>query len=458
MCLSKNRETAAPEMYYRPFFAFAIFFLLVTGAGWGVYFLWEIARTGRVIATGLPLINAHGHSLIFGMAGMFILGFAAQAFPRLLGKPLAAPMLLKPVLAAYAGGVALTILAQVGALGQAGAQVALAAGVLESAAVVTFASQIVLIHRRGAMPVSGFWFAIYAALAFMAVCPIADALLTHSQLRSESRGELIYVTSIFQPAVRYLEYHGMILLMIAGVAARMLPSFYPIPVPTDRKMRVITALFVLGALLEATTFVAFRLSEDARWGSLMGLGWLMLAGGTLWLIWPWKPWRTWPDRANGRIERTAKFIRTSLIWLLVAWTMALLLPFWGMMTGTAFSHAFHGAARQAFVVGFVLQMIIGFSSRVVPTLCGILPTELPSLRGVWWMLNLGLALHITGMVGIDLTASARWALPPAGVLQWVALAWWAGHLVHCMVTGSRRAAEASRPNPHRVGLPVLQNH
>src|SRR5262249_47790080 len=67
---------------YRPFFAGGIAVALTLGAVWGAYLLLRIGFTGKFAAAGLHEVNAHGHAQIFGWVGLFVMGFAYQAFPR----------------------------------------------------------------------------------------------------------------------------------------------------------------------------------------------------------------------------------------------------------------------------------------------------------------------------------------------------------------------------------------
>src|SRR4029079_4959826 len=67
---------------YRPFFLAGIAVVLTLGAVWGAYLLAQIALAGRFTAVGVHEVNAHGHAQIFGWVGLFVMGFAYQAFPR----------------------------------------------------------------------------------------------------------------------------------------------------------------------------------------------------------------------------------------------------------------------------------------------------------------------------------------------------------------------------------------
>jgi hypothetical protein len=69
------------DAIYRPFFRAGILVALTAGAVWGAYLLLRIAWSGSFRAAGLHEVNAHGHAQIFGWVGLFVMGFAYQAFP-----------------------------------------------------------------------------------------------------------------------------------------------------------------------------------------------------------------------------------------------------------------------------------------------------------------------------------------------------------------------------------------
>src|SRR5262249_15122211 len=78
-------QTATPrpaDVIYRPFFRAGIVVVLTLGAAWGAWLLLRIGLEGSFAAAGLHEVNAHGHAQIFGWVGLFVMGFAYQAFPR----------------------------------------------------------------------------------------------------------------------------------------------------------------------------------------------------------------------------------------------------------------------------------------------------------------------------------------------------------------------------------------
>src|SRR5262249_36168014 len=96
--LPSGQGDAGPEVrredaIYRPFFKAGIVVVLTLGAVLGAYLLLRIAWSGAFTAAGLHEVNAHGHAQIFGWVGLFVMGFAYQAFPRFKHTSLAFPRL-----------------------------------------------------------------------------------------------------------------------------------------------------------------------------------------------------------------------------------------------------------------------------------------------------------------------------------------------------------------------------
>jgi len=81
------------DTIYRRFFLGGIALILTAGASWGAYLLWQIGFAGKFTGVPLQQVNAHGQAQIYGWCGLFIMGFAYQAFPRLWHTDLSKPRL-----------------------------------------------------------------------------------------------------------------------------------------------------------------------------------------------------------------------------------------------------------------------------------------------------------------------------------------------------------------------------
>ena len=72
----------ATDMIHRPFFLAGIATVLTLGCVWGAINLLTIGVKETFSAVNYSWILAHGHAMVFGFVGFFIMGFAYQAFPR----------------------------------------------------------------------------------------------------------------------------------------------------------------------------------------------------------------------------------------------------------------------------------------------------------------------------------------------------------------------------------------
>ncbi|MBI4595735.1 MAG: hypothetical protein HY730_05075 [Candidatus Tectomicrobia bacterium] len=70
------------DIIYRRFFKAGIITALSAGALWGAFLLVSIAVKRSFTSISIHDINAHGHAQVMGWVGLFIMGFAYQAFPR----------------------------------------------------------------------------------------------------------------------------------------------------------------------------------------------------------------------------------------------------------------------------------------------------------------------------------------------------------------------------------------
>jgi hypothetical protein len=426
------------DAIYRPFFKAGIVVVLTAGAVWGAYLLLRIAWTGSFRAAGLHEVNAHGHAQIFGWVGLFVMGFAYQAFPRFKHTTLAlAPLAWASLGLMLAGLVGRTFGEPLADTVAGAGVVAVAAAWVEVVAVGLFAAVILATWRRAGKPLAVYDYYILSALGWFFVQAVFEAVYLRATLAAGSREELLALVATWQGSLREVQIHGFALLIILGVSQRILHHFYGLPAPN--RALAIAALVVLNLAVagEATALVLMRESGRA-WAGVWYLSTLAVATSVVALVRNWKVFGRSPEP-----DRSLKFIRAGYAWLLVSLGMALFLPVYQFAllpalapaSGAAqmgFSHAYNGAVRHAITVGFVSMTILGVSSRVVPTLNGADVSRLSRLWVPFVLLNLGCALRVTTQIATDLTASAFPLTGVSGVLEVTALAVWATHLWRVM--------------------------
>ncbi|HLV01554.1 MAG TPA: NnrS family protein, partial [Acidobacteriota bacterium] len=364
------QSTAPPgvaDTIYRRFFVAGILLVLTLGASWGAWLLWQIGATGSFTSASIHQVNAHGHAQIFGWVGLFIMGFAYQAFPRMWHRELMAPRLAVATFLMMLVGIIIrtTGMALTESVSWAVPAV-LAGGILQSLAIVIFAAQLVVTFRSSGTrwePYIGF---VTAALIWFVIMGVFSLWHTVNTMTAASRADLLYYISTYQTPLRDLQIHGLALFMILGVSIRMLPALFDVaPVPRGRAWKALVIL-VLGLLGEIFFFVLFHTTGNVIWAFALLGAWVLLAIGVVSIVLHWKLWRPFPAQ-----DRSAKFVRTAYLWLLVSLAMLILMPIYLRLSGTVFSHAYYGAARHAITVGFISLMIMGIAAKVVPTLNGL---------------------------------------------------------------------------------------
>lgn len=443
------------DTIYRPFFKAGMAVTLTLGAVWGAYLLLRIAVSGSFTAAGLHEINAHGHAQIFGWVGLFVMGFAYQAFPRFKHTTLSHPYLalgsLWLMLAGIIGRSVLEPLA--GALTWAG-PAAVAASTLEIAAIVLFVAILAATWRASGKPLAFYDSYIVCSLTWFIVQAVYESVYLAATLNAGGREELIALVATWQGALRDIQIHGFALLMILGVSQRLFHHFYGLPAPSQRLSRI--ALVCLNAAIvgEVLGLMLHRLSGPA-WTALWYTSVLVLAGTVAVLVWNWRIFTAPADP-----DRTLKFLRAAYVWLLISLAMLVLLPAhqflvpWLAPSSEAarlhFSHAYFGAIRHAVTVGFISLMIVGVAARVVPTLNGVDPRRLPKLWLPFLLINGGCGLRVAGQTLTDFVPVAFPITGVSGVLEVLGLTFWAVHLWRIM------SGRITPEMPEASSLPVAE--
>jgi hypothetical protein len=451
------------DSIYRPFFKAGIVVVLTLGAAWGALLLLRIALSGAFGTATLHEINAHGHAQIFGWVGLFVMGFAYQAFPRFKHTSLAWPRLAHASLWLMATGlVARSVLEP---LIESAAWLivpAVVASVLEVLAVGFFATVVLATWRRSGKPLAVYDGFILCAITWFVVQTVYDAVYFTATATAADRPQLLALVATWQGPLREIQIHGFALLMILGVSQRIFPYFFGLPAPRPRVALVALGLLNLALLGEVAGSLLMRLAGHA-WTGLWYGSVLLLAGTVFWLV------RDWHIFARAEHpDRSLKFLRAAYLWLFASLAMLVLLPAYqhGLLPLLAptseaarigFSHAYYGAARHAITVGFVSLMIVGVAAKVVPTLNGRDVHALSKLWGPFLLINTGCLLRVTGQVLTDFTPMAFPVAGVSGVLEVLGLAWWGGHL--WAVMAGRPSAEEVPPleageairAEHRVG-------
>lgn len=446
---------AAPQLadtIYRRYFLGGILVALTAGASWGAWLLWTIALGGSFRDVSINSVNAHGEAQVFGWVGLFIMGFAYQAFPRLWHTTLAAPRLAAGVFAVMIAGLMVRTIGIASADSWSAAPaVALAGGGFELAAVLIFGGQILTTFLRSGSRLEPYIGFVIAALAWFAASSVLSIWHTWNTTTVGSADAMIWYVATYQSPLRDLQIHGLALFMILGVSLRMLPAVYGLPRVADRRAWLALALLVAGVLGEVGLFLAARWTGRRLLMACLPLPWLLLVAGCAMVVLSWRPWRPFPEP-----DRCARFVRAAFGWLAVSMAMLLVSPAYqyayrnlGGPRDLPFSHAFPGAIRHAITVGFISLMIMGFAARVVPTLNGVDPRRLSSLLGPFLLVNAGCLLRVVLQPLTDWSAGIYPLMGISGTLEVAGLAWWGIGLVRIIARGRREDGAQVPPRGSR---------
>jgi hypothetical protein len=459
---NRGESTQLADAIYRPFFKAGIAVVLTLGAAWGAYLLLRIAVTGRFSAAGLHEVNAHGHAQIFGWVGLFVMGFAYQAFPRFKHASLASPQLAWASLGFMLAGLIGRSVAEplVDLLAWAG-PIAVASAWLEVAAIGLFIWVILATWREAGKGLAFYDCYILSSLGWFVVQAVAEAVYLAATLAVASREELLALVATWQGAIRDAQIHGFALLMILGVSQRILHHFYGFPA-ASRGLSLAALVCLNFAVMGEIAGLVLMRGTSGTWAGLWYTGVLLLTGAVVALLWNW--------RVFGRAfetDRSLKFLRAAYGWLLISLGMLVLLPAYQFLllpqlapsseaAALGFSHAYYGAIRHAITVGFISLMIVGVASRVVPTLNGVDIRRLTPLWGSFLLLNLGCALRVVAQTLTDFTSHAFPVAGLSGLLEVTGLALWGVHL--WAVMAGRARYRQSVTVPYVPGTPIEAGH
>jgi hypothetical protein len=433
------------DAIYRPFFLAAIAVVLTAGATWGAWILWNIGLTGSFLEVSIHQVNAHGEAQIYGWVGLFIMGFAYQAFPRMWQTRLAAPRLALVAFGLMVGGIVLRTIGMSGpGVGPGASGLAALGGAFQVASASAFAAQIAATFLRSGQSFEPYVAFVSAALACFVLSCLYSTWHTWNTMTAAGDAALVEAVATYQLPLRDLQVHGLALFMILGVSLRMLPGLFDAPRVGERRAWWAFSLLVAALIGEIALFLAYRWSGDPLPAAFLTLAWLAMAVAIGIVVLPWRPWRPLPES-----DRCAKFVRSAYLWLAVAMGMLLLMPLYHAAAGVRFSHAYFGAARHAITVGFVSLMIMGMAAKVVPTLNGVDPKSLGSLWGPFLLVNLGCSLRVTLQILTDWAPGAYPLIGLSGTLEVVGLAWWGAGLAAIMLLAPRGCAGEGADLPTR---------
>jgi hypothetical protein len=434
------------DSIYRPFFLTGILTVLSLGCVWGAINLYTIGAKRDFGGVNYSWILAHGHAMVFGFVGLFIMGFAYQAIPRFKHTTLWGAKLAYSTLPLMAGGIIVQTVAHLMAPDPLSLPLGILSGILQLIAVGIFALTIAktIEQSKRHEPYDDF---IYCALLWFGVAAVANPIIFRLFEAAGDAREFLFNIMTYNIPYRDVQIMGIAVVMILGISLRFLPHAYGLREPSAL-WRTFLLLGVNGAVaIGVAAFLMRKMTGDPRMmlvSEAAALILLVAAIGT-----PWQ-FRLFGPVAESERDRGLKFIRAAYIWFIAAMAMYVFVPVYNIyiyqpITGAPypFSHAFFGAYRHAITVGFIMMMIVGVSSKVVPLLSGVDVKERTSLMPTFLLLNIGNMIRISTEIATDFIPGAYSLMGFSGFIEVVGLVLWGFEIFSNIRSGARLQREQS---------------
>jgi hypothetical protein len=424
-----KRPTATKYIYqehledyiYRRFFKAGVVTVLSVGCLWGAINLLQIALGKSFLQLNLlPSIDAHAHAMIFGWVGLFVMGFAYQSFPRFKNTTLWRPDLANGSFYLMLIGIVSYMAAELLAPRLVSLWLAGVSSVIEFSAILIFMTVLYRTARKSLEPHNRYEKFIAGSFVWFLLQALLNDVFFFAKVTAVTQKDLIMRVALIGGPLRDMQTLGFAGLIIAGVSQRLVPLVYGLDKPKRDRQNVIFCLMNASLLLDIICFVLFLTTRKAFFAIGLEAAYILMP---VWAILLAKQIGIFQKPAQP--DRTFKFIRAAYIWLIVATVMMPLFAVYGALTHQMFSHAYLGAQRHAFTVGFISMMILGVSSRIVPILAGVDTKGLSSLWGAFLLLNLGNVARVTLQILTDFVPRVAYPLLGlSGFIEVIALAWW----------------------------------
>lgn len=342
---------------FRSFLAASLAFVCI-GALWGTGLLWRLGDAESLVAVGSLTVNALGQMQVMGFLVLLLMGGAYQLLPRVFSGSVPCRGLIPLVWLAMVGSVLVRSVAMALYAHEWAPAAHAAGGLVQIAAVSTFTAQMMrLLIGEIRSPAAGL---LMLGFVFMLAQTALSVWHMDQMLRASDRGVLLQQIATWQGPLRDAQLHGMALFLLLGMGMRLFPKLYGVTeYHAHRRGWLAVGALTLGLMLELGFFLAFRLTGQRSLAGGLLLSWVLLPFGCLLITMPWRFWRAWP--MGTAPESTAKFIRAGIAWLFVSLALLQVFPAYHLYAGFDFSHAYHGAIRQAMVGGFVLLLCVGLT-------------------------------------------------------------------------------------------------
>ena len=400
--VSADDMESAYENIYEKFIKTAIVIALSTGCVYGAFILFYMGIQHSLYSVPKVLIETHGHTQIFGWAGLFIMGVSYFVLPRFYAVRIYSGKLANLSFYFMVAGIFLVFTYRTllplnnhfffKALILSGCS-------LEILAVLMFlivAVKTVLSAEKQELETYETF--LFSGYLWFLIVTVAHAGIVYFMLDA---GETLIPHAAIYP-LRHIQVMGFITLVIFGVISRTLPAFLGLKTPNAKVNLLIMFMLNASVLVRAVSQPLMVYYADLNLPFYYVFNTLYFTSGCVEflsiLLFLYnlnilsKPE---VDFSGMEIEKSyEKFVWAGIAWLIVAEIGMMVFTVQESFMGIPVSHALIGSYRHAVTVGFITMMIFGFASRIIPISQGIKLHSYSSLTMTFILINVGSTLRV----------------------------------------------------------------
>ena len=365
-------EDLESEQLYKRFVFGALAVAVTLGFGLGLTNLLLIAHARSYAAVSGTLKQIHGHAQIFGWVGLFVMGVALHAVPRMKMRPLRSVPAAKAILWLMVTGLTARLF---------GAWVAVLGAGLELAGVGLFVWLLADVVAGSEQPRETYEKFIWASVGWLLVLAVSNVWIVWRGVPALAHALWIQV-ALF----------GFIANMIFGFSLRVLPHFLGL---RESKTWAANGAFVAWNCAILLRYPIEQLAWIASGLEAVGIGLFIYALGIFAKRWT-------KIEIKGLDNTFAWFVNLGYAWLVVV----ALVPF------HADVFRLSASARHTMAVGFITPILFGVAYRVLPIFNGVNLWSNRLLRVSFWVLLAGTTLPLA--MAFNKVVETRWSYLWAG--------------------------------------------
>ena len=353
---------ASTDNAYRWFLPASLLLAVFLGFALGI----DIA-VARLTEGGDPdrntdLLQAHGQVQLLGFAGLYVMGMSLRLLPRFSGARIAFPALVPLVLFSFLLGLipravvlpflnddphdALQLLSVAAVLAGSCGFFLVVAGTARSAG-----------NADPSVVAFGVGAAFLLLSSIVALATTADAV-----------GAGLRTLAFFDnQALLQMQLGGFIMLFIAGVSVRAIPTMVGVERP-GRAVSLLVVACISGAVLVLAAALLYieHLDDSRLVARLASLAFALLGLGFISLSWLTGALRSFGNRLRPASQSHLWLVRSAFVWLAIAGAIAVYSGATAAADGALPSQFEFDAVRHTLGVGVVTGLIAGMSLMIVP--------------------------------------------------------------------------------------------